>query len=487
MLVTLYTSRVVLQVLGETDFGIYNIVGGVILIFSFVSNALAISTQRFMNFEMGKNDEDAVKRVFSMSLTVHLFIALLIISLAETIGLWFLESKMNIPENRMIAAHWVYQLSILSCCVNILRVPYNACIISYEKMSFYAYISIAEAVLKLLVVYLLLVVLYDKLIIYAVLMFLVIAFISLSYKIYCNRKFKVSHYKFFWDKLLFKRISGFSIWNMFGSAANMSASHGVAIVLNLFCGVIVNAAMGIANQVVSAISVFVSNFQTAFSPQLVKSYAANNHDYFMSLIYRTSRFSYYLIFLLGYPLILCCEPILKLWLGEVPIYTVRFSQLMIVFCMIDAISGPLWIAVQATGKIRTYQILMCCLISLNLPAAYILLTLGYSPVMVLVAKVIINVIVHITRMIYLKRLIHLVIWDYVKNVMWKIIVVTIISIPLPYYVLFIVNKSIPSMFFGIILTVVIILCVVFVFGITSDERHFMLKKIQLTISTKFKN
>lgn len=485
LLVTLYTSRVVLQVLGETDFGIYNIIGGVILIFSFLSNALAISTQRFMNFEMGKNDENAVRKVFSMSLTVHIFIVFIIIALAETIGLWFLETKMNIPENRMPAAHWVYQLSILSCCVNILRVPYNACIISYEKMSFYAYVSIVEAVLKLVVVYFLLIFIYDKLIVYSFLMFLVIAIISLSYKVYCNKKFNISHYKFFWDKQLFYRITGFSVWSLFGSAANMAASHGVAIVVNIFCGVVANAAMGIANQVSHAVSVFITNFQTAFSPQLMKSYAANNQDYFMSLIYKTSRYSYYLMLLLGYPLILCCEPILNLWLGNgnVPVFTVQFTQLMIIFCMIDAMSGPLWISVQATGKIKNYQILMCCLISMNMPVAYMILKLGYSPVWVLVAKVVINLIVHFMRIIYLKRAIKLLALDYIKKVMIRVVAVTIISVPLP-YMFYYYNHDMADIFISIILSVFMVLISIFAIGITKDERNLLFSKFNSSIIKK---
>ncbi|MBQ7940788.1 MAG: oligosaccharide flippase family protein [Muribaculaceae bacterium] len=480
LLVTLYTSRVILQILGETDFGIYNIIGGVILIFSFLSNALAVSTQRFMSFEMGKNNENAVRKVFSMSLTVHIFIVLIIITLAETIGLWFLETKMNIPNSRMYAAHWVYQLSILSCCVNILRVPYNACIISYEKMSFYAYISIIEAVLKLLGVYFLLVFIYDKLIVYSFLMFLVMVLVSLSYKIYCNKKFNISRYKFFWDKQLFYEMTSFSVWSLFGSAANMAASHGVAIVVNIFCGVVANAALGIANQVSHAVSVFITNFQTAFSPQLMKSYAASNQDYFMSLIYKTSRYSYYLMLLLGFPLILCCEPILNLWLGNVPVFTVQFTQLMIVFCMIDAMSGPLWISVQATGKIKNYQILMCCLISINLPIAYIILKLGYSPVWVLVAKVVINMIVHFIRIIYLKKVIKLQALDYIKKVMIRVVSVTIISVPLP-YIFYYYNHDKADIFIAIILSVLMILLSVLVIGISNEERNLLLSKFSSRI------
>ncbi|WP_029904691.1 lipopolysaccharide biosynthesis protein, partial [Prevotella sp. 10(H)] len=432
IVVSLYTSRVVINTLGIEDFGIYNIVGGIVVLFSFLNGAMSSATQRFLNFELGKNNLDGVKRIFSISMTSYILIAFIVIILAETIGLWFLNTQINIPEDRIVAANWVYQFSLLTFCANLIRVPYNATIIAYERMNFYAYTSIVEAVLKLGVVFLLMKSEFDRLIFYAFLIFVVTLLVALYYRIYCGRNFETARYKVLWDKKLFGQIMSFSGWSLFGSVANMGTQQGISIVLNLFYGVTINAAVGVANQVTNAIYNFISNFQTAFNPQIVKLYASDSKDDFLSLIFKASKLSYFLFIFISIPILICTDFILEKWLVIVPEYASEFCRLIILFLLIEAIGGPLWMSVQATGKIATYQIIMSVLIFLNLPISYIALKMGYSPSSVWVVRIIMNLIIYVFRIFYLKNKIQLLTLLYFKKVILRSIVVTLISLPIPF-------------------------------------------------------
>ena len=392
MIVSLYTVRVVLNTLGAEDYGIYNVVAGVVVLFSFVNNAMATSTQRFLNFNLGKEDIEKTQQTYSSSLLIHIGIALIFVILAETVGLWFVNSKLNIPLERHSAAMWCYQFSIITTVFNILRVPYNAVIIAYEKMSFFAWVSIVEAVLKLLVVYLLIISPLDKLVAYVILLTLVSIIILFCYKIYCNRKFEIARFKKISDISLVKEILGFSGWSLFGATANVANNQGTNIVLNMFTNVTVNAAMGIANQVNNAVYSFVSNFQTAFKPQLVKSYAAGEREAFDKLIIRSAKFSFYLLFLIVLPLYLNCEFVLTLWLKNVPEYAVDFVRLILIYSLIESINGPLYIAIQATGKIKFYQIIIGIINLSNLPFVIIAFCLDASPLWIMYIRLIMNCI-----------------------------------------------------------------------------------------------
>lgn len=483
MAVTLYTSRVILQTLGVEDFGIYNVVAGIVVLFSFLNNAMAIASQRFLSFALGEHDEVQVKRVFSMSLTSHIAIALVVLFIAETIGLWVLW-RMNFPLERVEAAAWAYQFAIFTCCVQIVRVPYNASIIAYERMSFYAWISIVEVILRLAIVFLLVAYGGDKLIFYSFLLLLVTLLVNLVYKIYSNKSFVSSHYQFFWDSSLFKKFISFSGWSLAGSLANVGAQQGLNMILNLFCGVLVNAAVGISNQVMGAVGQFLVNFQTAFNPQLVKSYATGDKEYFMDLIFKSSKFSYYLMLIISLPAILYCDFFLQVWLGTVPPYATEFSQLMIAFLLLDAISGSLWISVQATGNIRNYQIIMAVLILLNLPLAYVILFLGYSPIYVFVGRVIINVITLIARILYLRPLINLPVRQYFSQVLFVILSVTLIVVPLPLWL----KSTLPSHWLSVIgvscLSVLISITTIYTIGLTKGEKLMVNQVVQRKILKK---
>lgn len=477
MAVSLYTSRVILQALGVEDFGLYNVVGGVVVLFTFINNAMVTSTQRFLNFEIGRNNLDEARKVFSASLNIHIIIAGAFLLLAETVGLWFLNRYIQIPEGREIAANWVYQFSIIVSIINIIRSPYNAAIIAHEHMSFYAYVSIIEVILKLAIVYM--VYLFaDRLIAYAFLMMMVTLIVLGVYYIFCKRKYEICRYQFEYDRKRYMALASFSGWSLFGSLANMGASQGINIILNMFFGVSVNAAMGIANQVNAAVYQFVSSFQTAFNPQIIKSYAADDRNYFISLILNTSRYSFLMLFLLALPIYICCPEILSIWLGTVPEYAVEFCRLMLLFLLIDAVQGPLWVSAQATGKIRNYQILMSVLILLNLPITYVLLIFFKNPEIAIIVRVAVNFITAVARVIYLNHLYDFPIGRYMKDVILKCLVVMVISYPIPYLVHNMFGTTLIDTFANVFIAMISATVFIALIGLRSKERVLIISKVK---------
>lgn len=380
MAVSLYTSRVVLNALGVEDFGIYNVVGGVVAMFSVLSGSLSTAISRFITYELGKGNKENLNKIFSSAVTIQFGLAGIIILLAETIGIWFLNIKMNIPEVRMEAANWVFQFSIITFAINLISVPYNASIIAHEKMSAFAYISILEAVGKLTIAYLITISPIDKLIFYAILMCVVALIVRLTYGNYCKRHFSECTYHFSWDKLLLKQMFGFAGWNFIGASSAILRDQGGNVVINLFCGPTVNAARGIAFQVNNAVNQFVTNFMTALNPQITKSYASGDKEYMMTLIFQGARLSFYMLFLLSLPILVNTHYILTLWLKIVPEHAVLFVQLILIFALSESISQPLITAMLATGKIRNYQIIVGGLQMMNLPVSYILLQIGRAHV-----------------------------------------------------------------------------------------------------------
>lgn len=481
--VSLFTARVILQALGVEDFGIYNVVAGIVVLFSFINGAMAIASQRFLSFAIGEGTQDKVGKVFSMSLTSHFFMAIIVLALAETIGLWIVGG-MNFPIGRYDAAAWAYHFAVFTCIINVVRVPYNAAIIAYEKMSFYAWISIVEVFAKLGIAYSLMIYSGDKLIFYSFLLFLVTMLVNLIYKWYCNHLFSATKYHFFWDKSMFRQFVSFSGWSLAGSLANVGAQQGLTMILNLFCGVLVNAASGIAGQVTGAVGVFLSNFQTAFNPQLVKSYASGDCEYFMNLIFKSSKFSYYLLFIISLPVLINCSFFIDVWLGNVPQYAVEFTQLMVIFLLFDAISGPLWVSVQATGKIKNYQLLMSFLILLNLPVSYLLLKYGCSPIYVFVGRVVINIVTLFARIVYLRPLIQLPARKFVIQVLFPILIVTAISAPLPIWLNGVWDISWHSVIIISLVAVLLSSVVIYIVGLTAGERIIVNKLVKNKLVSK---
>ena len=478
MAVTLYTSRVVLNTLGVEDYGIYNVVGGFVAMLGFFNNSMAVATQRFLSFEIGKKDYSQLAKVFSMSVNIHFIIAIIILLLAETVGLWFVNNQLNVPEERMVAAQWVYQFSILAFLVNVISVPYNATIIAHERMNIFAYVSIIDVSLKLLIVFMLQWFGFDKLALYAVLIFCVALIIRIIYGIYCRRHFEESKFKFFWDKSLFKTLISFAGWSVWGSAASVMFSQGVNILLNIFFGPAINAARGIAYQVRSAINGFVINFQIAMNPQIIKSFASGNTKYMHLLIFQGAKYSFFLLFTLSLPILLETEIIFKIWLKIVPEYTIIFSQLVIINILIDSISGPLMTAAQASGKIKLYQGVVGGLLLLILPFSYLFLRLGYSPEVTLYISITISIIALIARLLILRNLVQINIKDFITKVIFKTTLVASCSIILPLSLHLILEQSVYRFLIVCSTAVINSLGMIYLVGLNREEKVFLLQTIK---------
>lgn len=434
LLVSLYTSRLILNILGVEDYGINNVVGGVITMFAFFNSAMSSATQRFLSFEIGKGDISQIRKTFNASLIIHIGIAILVLILAETIGLWFVKRYLVIPAWRMEAALWVYHFSVLSFLVTIMQVPYNALIISHERMNVYAYVSILEVCLKLLIVYLLTTIPFDKLKLYGLLHFCVVFLITSIFRIYTRRHFEESRFLIVRDKQLYRTVFSFSAWNLLGNIAVILKGQGVNILLNIFYGPVVNAARGIAYQVQGALYGFVQNFQVAMKPQIIKSYASANIEYMHQLIFRGTKFSFYLLFGLSLPIMLEPEIILKLWLEKVPDYSAIFLQLLLVDIIIESISGPLVTSVHASGKIKLYQVIVGIVFLLNLPLSYILLKKGYQPEITMFVSIIITLVAFISRMLMASRLVNFSKMNYFRKVLIPILLVAIVSMIPPLWI-----------------------------------------------------
>lgn len=429
--VILFTSRVVLDKLGVEDYGIYNIVGSIVVAFVFVQNSLTSATQRFLSFAKGAKDRN-VSSVFSTSLIIHLLILFVVVLLLETVGLWFLDNVIKIPEERRYAANMVYQLSVLTFCFNLIRIPYNALIVSNERMSIYAYISILDVMLKLGIAYLLSVSeTFDRLLLYGVLMAGVTVVISVTYYVYCRKIFTEDcRFKFDWDRKAVTEQFMFSFWNLFGGISTIATTEVPNFFMNFFLGVKVNAAMGIAKQISHAVFNFTSNFQTAFNPQIVKAYAAGEKDYLFSLIFRTSKLSFLLIYVITVPLTICSNDVLNIWLTVVPEYSQSFSVLILISQLFAAISSPFWMAAHAIGNIKTYQIVISSFGYLVIPVSWVVLYFGYEPYWIMAFLILVNIAVLIYRVQYLKSKIEFPATHYYKEVVFKMLfLIPLITIP----------------------------------------------------------
>lgn len=481
MAVNLYTSRVVLNALGVEDFGIYNVVGGVVAMFSMLSGSLSSAITRFITYELGTGNRDNLKRIFSSAVTIQIGLAILIIILAEAIGVWFLNAKMSIPDTRIIAANWVFQFSILTFAINLISVPYNASIIAHERMSAFAYISILEAMGKLAIAFLIVVSPMDRLIFYAILMCAVALIVRFAYGIYCKRHFEECTYHFIFDKDLLKRMFGFAGWNFIGATSAVLRDQGGNVVINLFCGPAVNAARGIAFQVNNAVSGFVTNFMTALNPQITKSYAAGDKGYMMTLINQGARLSFYILLLLSLPVIINVHYILMLWLKTVPEHTTLFVQLVLIFAMSESISNPLVTAMLATGNIRNYQIVVGGLQMLNLPISYILLRNGFIPETVLIVAVCISQCCLAARLYMLRGMIGLSVREYLSKVYLNVLAVTVLSAVIPCMSSYYLSETFLNFIIICVVSVICTFTVIYFVGCNRKERQLINEKVNRII------
>ncbi len=430
--VTLYTSRVILNALGIEDYGIYNVVGGVVAMFGILSGSLSSAISRFITFELGKGDIDKLKKIFCTSVNIQVILIAIITILMETIGIWFLNNKMVIPEERLAAANWVFQFSVVTFALNLLSVPYNAVIIAHEKMSAFAYISIVDVTLKLIVAFIIVYNPFDKLVYYGLLIMICGVINRSIYAIYSKRHFEEATYRMIFDKGLMKEMFGFAGWNFMGSAAVLLRDQGGSLLINIFYGPAVNAARGIALQVNSAVVNFVANFTTAVNPQITKSYAVGDRDYMMKLVFQSTKFSFFIVLLIALPILITTPYLLELWLKQVPDYTVNFVRLSVIFVMSDTLARPLVTLMLATGDIKKYQIIVGgSSMLINLPLSFVCLYLGASPESVFIVAIGTSIMTEMLRIYMLKKMVQLPVKNFMINVYIKSIIVALISAVIP--------------------------------------------------------
>lgn len=468
--VSLYTSRVVLEVLGISDYGVYSVVGGVVVLFEFFTSSMRNATQRFLSIEIGKNNSENVRQIFSTSIIIHIGISLILLLLSETIGFWFVNTKMNFPQDSINSANFVFQFSVLSAIVRVVRVPYNALIIANEKMDVFAYTSIFEGFIKLAVVYMLKLMPYDKLSSYSVLLFLSSLLVFSIHKLYCNRNFVESRFHLNKNISSYKEMLYFSSWTLIGSLSAILRSQGMNVMLNILFGVIVNAAYGVMIQVQSSVLNFVVNFQTAVNPQIIKRYSEGNKQSMFQLMFQSSKFSYYLTLILVAPIVYNIDFILEFWLIKPPNHSSNFVRLSLIFILIDCISFSLIKGIEASGKVKWYQITIGSLICLNLPISYILLQYWDIPELFLFVLIGITFLSLGIRMFFLRAILDFPVKKYFNEVLFRLFIVSAIVFSSMYLVSGLRSDSFPSLIvvsFGIVSYVVII---VYLFGIRSEER-----------------
>lgn len=468
--VGLYAARVVLQTLGASDYGLYNVVGGIVTLFTFISGTLASGTQRFLSFALGEDNIEKMKTVFSTASYLHILFALIILVVSEVVGLYLLFYQMQIPEGRMMAAFWVFQFSTVAAMVAVVQVPYMSSLIAHEKMDIYAWVSIYEAVMKLLIVYLIQVVDVDKLILYAFLFFLVNLSTAFMYIFYCRSKYIECRMIGGFNKVAFREIASFSGWNIFGCGAVALQGQGVNILLNIFFGTVVNAARGIAFQVNNIILQFVNNFQTAVNPQIVKLYASGEKTEMIKLLINNSKFAAYLLLIIAIPVFVELEFVLKIWLGEYPEYTPIFLRIIIVQSLVQTMTRPIVMGLHATGMMKMPNITAGIVLLMILPVSYLLLKLGCSPVVIFVVNVIPWVLETIIDSYWLYKYVDFPIGVFYKEVYGKVIPLSLMMLLVPYSIHLILKYDWVS-FFAVCLVSVVTstLCIAYL-GISKDQR-----------------
>lgn len=472
IVIGLYTSRVVLQVLGVSDFGIYNAVGGVVAMLTVLTSSLSTAISRYLTFELGRGDAEKLKRVFSVSLNVQILIAIFIVILGVLAGGWFLNYKMNIPDGRMDAANWVLYCSLLSFAVTLISVPYSASIVAHEKMNVFAYMTILDVTLKLLIVFALYLSPYDKLKSYSVLLLLVAILIRFIYARYCKKKFPECTYHFALDVPLLKEMAGFAGWNFLGNSTWIFNNQGVNILINIYFGVTLNAARGIANQVEALAVSFVSNFMTALNPQITKSYAAGELSQMHQLVCRGAKFSFFLVLFFAIPLCLETKQILNLWLGQVPDYAVLFVRMTFLSTFCTVLGYTLVTAQLATGKIKKYQIIMASVCVWVFPLTWIAFKCGCDAVWAYIVFFVIYFILIFVRIYLVKDLIQMPWKSYLKDVLLICAIVLIIAAVFPFLIYITLPESIWRLVLVVLVSVISCCLAVYWVGLSSVERDW---------------
>ena len=471
--VSLYTTRVILKILGIDDYGIYTLIGGFISLFSIISNSLVSAIQRYFNVALGIKDDQYYNHIYSMSINILILLSLVFLVLAETIGLWFVSSKLNIPADRENAAWWVYQISVLTLIVQLFRSSDNASIIAHEEMQFFAILGIVEVFLKLIIVFALVIVGGDKLIVYTVLYLLTTLLINIIYKLYCSWKFKACRYQLYWDKKLLKELGGFSGWTLMGNGVQLGVLQAENFLLNHYHSVSVNAARGVASQVYNAVNTFLVNYQTAFQPQVMKTFVASEYENHIILLYRSSRLSFFLLLIIMMPVLFNMESLLGIWLEQVPPYTKEFCVFVLLAYLVDALSAPLAMSISASGKIRGSQIVLSVVFLLQLFASFITLSLHVVPYIVSVNILFSHILMFISYLYFAHKHCDLAYVDYMKSVLTCCALVLITASVIPMILHGNQNGNIIQTIGYIMLDILWTFCTVLVIGLNKAERRFV--------------
>lgn len=488
MIISLYTSRVILQVLGVDDYGIYQSVGGIVGLLGFLNSTLSTGTSRFLTYGFGEGNKDKLKKIFNTTLTCHIILAVIIILVAESLGYWFLHHKLIIPPDRMVAAVWVFHLSIFTVLFTLTQVPYNACIIAHENMKIFAYVSIIEAVMKLLIVYMLLIGQYDKLILYAILQCVLQISIVVFYRIYCTQRYEETDFKLSIDKGVFKEIAVFSGWSLFANSAIALNNQGILLLLNMFFAPAVVAARSISIQVEMVAYQFMTNFQTATVPQIVKRYAQHDFSGSKALLLEMTKYSFYLMLLLAVPIYFSSEQLLYLWLGVVPPYAVVFLQIIIIQSLFQVFDTSFYKALYAKGQLKENALLSPTCLFINFIIVYILFKLGFSPVALSWATAICYAVIGlVVKPILLRRIVDYN-WTDIWAVVWPCLRVVVLSLPIPVFVSYYMDNSDFGEFeYFVIIVAVSILSVaggVWTVGLTKDMRLKLTNAVKSKLKKK---
>lgn len=487
MVVNLYTSRIVLEKLGIEDFGLYNAVAGFISMFALMTNSLTAAISRFLTFELGKISvasdctyaRQRLKEIFSTSIIIQVVIGFVIIVLCETVGVYFLNTEMNIPEDRMTAVNWVFQFSLVTFFINMISIPYNAIIIAHEKMGVFAYIGLFQGIATLIIAFLIDAFPLDSLVTYAGLLCLLSIVIRLLYGMYCNRHFEESRFSLVFRKDLLKDIFGFAGWNFIGAASGVLRSQGVNVLMNIYCGPVVNAARGLSVQVNNAVHQFSGNFITALNPQITKHYAAGNTSYSIALVFLGARFSLYLYSFLAIPIIIEADTILNLWLHEVPMHTVAFIRLVMLYSMIESLSGTMTTLMLATGNIRNYQLLVGGLQLLHFPAAWIVLKLGLEPELTYVCAMCVGLCCLTARLYMLHGMLGLPVKQYLRNVFLNVVMVVSAAAIAPFIVRYTMESGLLRLCLVAMVSSAALAGSIYIIGCSDKERTMLKSKLSL--------
>ena len=484
MLVGLYTSRLVLKTLGVADYGIYNVVGGFVLMFSLLTTSLSSSISRFLTFELGKKDIHNTQVVFSTSMSIQLSLCILILIIAETVGLWFLHEKMVIPPERMNAANWVFQFSILAFCMGLISVPYTAAIVAHEKMTAFAYFGIIEVIIKLGIVVLVSISSLDHLIFYAFLIAMLGICMQISYIVYCKRNFAECHYIFVLDKSLYRRMASFAGWTFLGNASYILMTHGMNILSNIFFGVLINAARSVAAIVDNVFSQFVNSFTISLNPAITKSYASGENDDFQKLMLSGSKYCFFLLYALMFPLILKTDFVLSIWLDTVPAYSIPFVRMTLINLLFVVTSTPLITGLLAKGQLREYQIALGSFSLLALPITYVIFKLYPDPRLAYVVVFFILLFQFIVRFYFIKKLLAIKIMVLTKRIVWPIIKLVAVSLPIGWLFYMYGGNGVSGSIISMMVSEVIVLTAVYFVGLSSNERSLAVNLIRSRLSQK---